>query len=271
MIRTRLRYHRPDRQDDAAALLAEHHGRAAVLAGGSQLLPRLHRGEVDIAHVVDLRGLGLREIERTGGRVRVGAMVTYDDAIASPLLAEAVPLLPRVARGVTGGRQLTAHATLVGALCHAFPGTDMPGALSALGATVELHGPGGPRETSVGDFLLGPQEVDRRPGEFVAAVTVDAVAQSGYCKVKHATGSWPIATASAIDDGDALTVTLGAVQARPLRIVIPDPTRAAVHDAVAAAVTAPWTDVLAPGDYRARIAPVVARRALTELQEGARP
>ncbi|MEJ2863996.1 FAD binding domain-containing protein [Actinomycetospora flava] len=270
MIRTRLRYHRPDRPDDAAALLAEHHGRVAVLAGGSQLLPRMNRGETDVDHVVDLRGLGLRGIERTGGRVRLGAMVTYEDAIASPLLADAVPLLPRVARGVTGGRQLTGHATLVGALCHAFPGTDMPGALSALGATVELHGPSGPRSVPVSEFLLGAQEIDRRAGEFVAAVTVDGVARSGYCKVKHATGSWPIATASAVDDGDALTVTLGAVQARPLRIVIPDPTRAAVDDAVAAAVTAPWTDVLAPGDYRARIAPVVARRALTELREGAR-
>lgn len=266
MIRTRLRYHQPLRPDEASELLAEHHGRVAVLAGGSQLLPRMNRGEINIDHIVDLRGLGLRGIERTRGRVRLGAMVTYDDTLASPLLAESVPLLPRVACGITGGRQLTGHATLVGALSHAFPGTDMPGALTALNATVELHGPEGTREIPIDEFLLGAKHIDRRPGEFVAAVTVDSIPRSGYCKVKHATGSWPIAAASAIDDGDILTVTLGAVQARPLRIVIPDPTPAVVTQTVDAAVTAPWTDVLASGDYRARIASVVARRALTELQ-----
>lgn len=267
MIRTRLRYHRPRHPDQATELLAEHHGHVAVLAGGSQLLPRMNRGELNVAHVMDLRGMGLRGIERNHGRVRLGAMVTYDDALASPLLAESVPLLPRVARGVTGGRQLTGHATLVGALSHAFPGADMPGALTALNATVELHGPAGTRETPIEEFLLGAQHIDRRAGEFVTGVTVDSLLRSGYCKVKHATGSWPIATASAIDDGDTFTVTLGAVQARPLRVIIPDPTPAAVAQAVDAAVTAPWTDVLASGHYRARIASVVARRALTELQQ----
>lgn len=270
MIRTRLRYHRPRRPDEAANLLAEHHGQVAVLAGGSQLLPRMHRGEIDIAHVVDLRGLDLRGIERSNGRVRLGAMVTYDDAMASRLLAESVPLVPRVARGVTGGRQLTGHATLVGALGHAFPGTDMPGALTALNATVELHGPGGARETPIEEFLLGAEHIDLRAGEFIAAVTVDCMPHSGYCKVKHATGSWPIATASAVDDGDTLAVTLGAVQARPVRILLRDSAPAMVTQAVDAAVTDPWTDVLASGDYRARIASVVAWRALTELQQGIR-
>lgn len=270
MIRTRLRYHQPSHPDEASELLGEHHGQVAVLAGGSQLLPRMTRGEIDVAHVVDLRGLGLRDIERTGGRVRLGAMVTYDDALASPLLAESVPLLPRVARGVTGGRQLTGHATLVGALAHAFPGTDMPGALAALNATVELHGPEGPRETPVEKFLLGAQHVDRRAGEFITAVTVESTVRSGYCKVKHATGSWPIATASAVDDGGTVAVTLGAVQARPLRVDIHDLTGAEVTRAIDAAVTAPWTDELAPGKYRARIASVVARRALTELRQGTR-
>lgn len=266
MIRTALRYHRPATPAEASAVLAEHTGNAAVLGGGTQLLPRMNRAEVHVEHVVDLRDLGLDSIAvGDDGHVEIGASVTYDQVLGSAELRRVVPLLARVAAGVTGGRQLTQQATLVGALCHNYPGTDMPGPFVALDARLRLHGVDGIRDVAAADFLRGPLEVDLRPGEFVLSARLPAVPRAGYCKVKHSSGSWPIATATAVPVDGGIAVTLGAVQAVPLRVHVDDP--AGLRDAVAAAVTAPWADVLAPAGYRAAIAAPVASRALAELQE----
>jgi carbon-monoxide dehydrogenase medium subunit len=269
MIRTSLRYHRPATAAEASAVLAEHHGNVVVLAGGTQLLPRMNRDEVHVEHLVDLKDLGLTAITELDDRIKIGAKVTYSDVIGSELLQRIVPLLPRMARGVTGGRQLTQQATLVGAACHNYPGTDVPGTLVALGATLRLHGLDGFREVAAADFLLDALSVDVRPGEFVSSFVVDRTQPAGYCKVKHSTGSWPIATASALHDtvSGGFSVTLGAVQAVPVRVAFTEPRELA--GLIRAAVTDPWEDVLAPATYRAAIAGVVAQRALTELLEGA--
>ena len=270
MIRTKLRYHRPGTAGEACDLLAEHAGEVAVLGGGTQLLPRMHRGETSVTHVVDLRGLGLDRITVSAGVVEIGAMATYEDVLASAPLRDAAPLLPRVAGGITGGRQLTCQATLVGSACFNNPSSDMPGVFVALGATLRLNGPSGERRVPAHTFFRDAFEVDLRPGEFVASFAFARHATAGYCKVKHSTGSWPIATASALRDDASGTVmvTLGAVEAVPLRFDVTD--RGRLDAQVREAISKPWSDVLAPGSYRAAIAAVVARRAITELVGGVR-
>jgi carbon-monoxide dehydrogenase medium subunit len=267
MIRTRLRYHRPSTPAETSALLAEHHGNVAVLGGGTQLLPRLTRDEVRVEHLVDLRALDLDTITVNGDQADIGAMVTYADVLSSPELGDMVPLLAQVAAGITGGRQLTQQGTLVGSACENYPGTDIPGALVALRARMRLHGIDGVREVSAADFFLGSSTVDVRRGEFVESFFVRRTPRGSYSKVRHCTSSWPIATASAVLDPatGAMSVTLGAVQATPVRIPVEDP--AALPELVQAAVTEPWSDLLAPGSYRAAVAGVVARRAVAELLE----
>ena len=256
----------------------EHAGDVAVLGGGTQLLPLMNRDEVSVAHVVDLRGLGLRRITVDADAVTVGALVTYADVLRSADLAGAAPHLQRVSHGVTGGRQLRNSGTLVGSACFAMPGTDVPGALVGLGARFSVHGPAGDREVPAGDFFRDAFSTALRPGEIVLSFTVDRQAvQTGYCKIKHSSGSWPIVTATAVRTATGATVTLGGAQAVPLQVDVGDlvpaglvpadrPARLAeVADRVARAVTDPWTDVLAPGSYRAQIAGPAAKRALLEL------
>jgi aerobic carbon-monoxide dehydrogenase medium subunit len=267
VIRTRLVYHRPAILDECSEILARYVGNVAILAGGTQLLPQMTRDEIHVEHVVDLRGLGLDSIGFRGDDIEIGAMTTYADIISSKELSAVVPLLGRAARGVTGGRQITCQATVVGALCHNYPGSDMPGVLVALDARIRVYGVSGFREVSAGDFLLNASKVDLRPGEFVVSFFVRPVTNVGYCKIKHSTGSWPIATASAVRHHATgkIAVTLGAVQAVPIRIELEELDRLDLQ--VRAAVIAPWSDVLAPGKYRAAIAGVVARRAIADLQE----
>ncbi|MGY1690739.1 FAD binding domain-containing protein [Geodermatophilus sp. SYSU D01105] len=273
MIRTALRYHRPTTPEEVSALLVAHAGDVAVLGGGTQLLPQMNRDQVHVGHVVDLRGLGLRSIEVTDEQVVLEALVTYADVLRSADLGQAAPHLRRVAHGVTGGRQIRNTGTLAGSACFAMPGSDAPAALVGVDATFRLSGPDGEREVRAADFYVDAFATTLGTGEFLRAITVPrTAATTGYAKVKHSSGSWPIATATARRSDGSMTVTLGSVQATPLHVDVSDLVtdgpvdRAALADRVRSAVTAPWTDVLAPGDYRARIAGAVAARAVSELE-----
>jgi carbon-monoxide dehydrogenase medium subunit len=268
MIRTALEYHRPQSLDEASAVLLEHYENVAVLGGGTFLLPEMTRHAIEVEHIVDLKDLGLDAITNIDGMIEVGARVSYGDVINCDMLRSELPLLPRMAGGITGGRQLTQQATLVGAACCQFPTTDAPGVLWALDALFGVHGPEGGRTVPINRFFLDALLVDLGPGEFVATMRFARQPAGGYCKVKHSTGSWPIVTASALPDrSGGLRVTMGALQALPLSVVVDDAhDREELRHSVEAAITAPWSDVLAPGSYRADIAAAVASRAADELQ-----
>jgi aerobic carbon-monoxide dehydrogenase medium subunit len=272
VIRTALRYHRPGSAEEASDLLNEHRGDSAVLGGGTWLLPLMCRGELRVSHVVDLRGMGLDSIRVGADEVEVGAMVTYEDVLASPELADAAPLLGTMAAGVTGGRQLRNQATLVGSACYANPASEVPAVLVALDAVLQVHGPSRPREVAAADFFEGAFATALQPGELVTSFRLPRRRlRTGYAKVKLSAGSWPIATAAAVLDeacGEA-SVTLGAVERQPLTLAVAggEPGPGQIEALVADGVSDPWADVLAPADYRRRIAPVVARRAFDRIEE----
>ena len=286
MIRTALRHHAPTELAEAVALLDTHTVRAAVLAGGTMLVPSLTRGERNLDHVIDLRGLGFGTATATADGVHIGAMVTYAHLLAASPFPGPARLLQRVAGGITGGPQIRCQGTVCGSAAYANPSSEVPAVLVALDATMHLHGPGGARITPAAAFFLDAYTVDLRRGELLTGVSVAArAARLGYYKLKLAEGSWPIATAAAvlppIDAGSGgvgfggAVVTLGAISTRPIQLELAPlldddgrlPSDADVDDWVAAQIGEPWDDELAPGDYRRMVAGVVLRRALHRAHE----
>ncbi|WP_158885864.1 FAD binding domain-containing protein [Amycolatopsis anabasis] len=182
----------------ASELLSEYAGEAAVLGGGTVLLPMMHRAEITARHVVDLRGLGLDTVTEHAGHVEIGAMATYRDLLASPVLARRAPLLPRMAAGVTGGDQVRNLGTIGGSACFANPSSDVPAVLVALGVTLRVHGTSGYRDVAAADFFRGAFTTDLADGEFLASLLVPhRPGRNGYHKLKLCEGSWPIVTAVA--------------------------------------------------------------------------
>ncbi|QIS22002.1 FAD binding domain-containing protein [Nocardia terpenica] len=278
MIRTALRYHRPDAVSAAADLLAERLGEAVVLGGGTMLLPMMHRAEVAARDVIDLRGLGLATVSDRGGWLEIGAMVTYNDVLESAVVAHHAPLLRLAASGITGGEQIRNLGTLGGSACFANPASDMPAVLVALGATMRVYGAVGYREIAAADFFRDAFTSALALGELLVAILVPHSADRyGYRKLELSAGSWPIVTAAAVGDpaGGRLAVTVGAAQAVPVRIdlsgVLDRDGRVDVGEIdafVRDRIDDPWTDVLADGAYRRDVAGAVARRAVTDLIEG---
>jgi CO/xanthine dehydrogenase FAD-binding subunit len=257
VIATRFAYRAPETAAACVRALGEEPG-ARVLGGGTWLVPELSRGEAAPTRIVDLRRAGLAGVESTSdGGLRIGAMTTYAELLASDAVAERAPLLRLMAAGVTGGWSIRNQGTLGGSVAAARPQSDAPAALVAAGAEALVAGPDGERALPVAELITGAFATSLAPDELLVALVLPAPAPgtgAGYVKLKRGASSWPIAVAAALVGPGATTLVLGGVAATPLIVDAGAVERIAVAE--------PWSDALAAGEYRAAVAAPVARRAL---------
>lgn len=108
-------YLRPRTVAEAAEMLAAHDGQALAMAGGSDLLPKMKRGQIEPAYLVGLRGLPeLAGISaEADGSLRIGAGQTLAEVCEDPVVAALAPAVAAAARSVSTP-QLRAAGTLGG-------------------------------------------------------------------------------------------------------------------------------------------------------------
>jgi NADPH-dependent glutamate synthase beta subunit-like oxidoreductase/CO/xanthine dehydrogenase FAD-binding subunit len=114
-----FKYIAADSLEAAEALLRQHQGKAAVMAGGTDLLGTLkdaiHPDSPEL--LVSLKSLqDLRYVEVDTQGVRIGALTTLDEIAAHPLIGERYPLLAEAARSVASS-QIRNVATIAGNIC----------------------------------------------------------------------------------------------------------------------------------------------------------
>jgi 4-hydroxybenzoyl-CoA reductase subunit beta len=108
-------YLRPRTAAEAAEMIADHDGLAMAVAGGSDLLPKMKRRQIEPTRLVGLRGLA----ELAGicceadGTLRIGAGETLATICADPEVARSAPALAAAAASVSTP-QLRASGTLGG-------------------------------------------------------------------------------------------------------------------------------------------------------------
>ncbi|MGB4837181.1 MAG: FAD binding domain-containing protein, partial [Nostocoides sp.] len=152
MIPAAFDYVAPESVADALAALADSED-AKVLAGGQSLLPilrmRLNAPErvVDLGHIPQLQG-----VHEDGDDIVIGAMTSYADLLAEPLVAEHADLL-RLAVSQVADPQIRRRGTIGGALVHADPAGDIGAPILALNAQLVIAGSGGERTVAASDFF----------------------------------------------------------------------------------------------------------------------
>lgn len=114
----RLRYVRPTSAQEAAATALEHGDRAMLVAGGTDLYPKLKRRQFDVDTLVGLTHLdalrGIRGDATTG--LELGALVTLAEASRHGELRRAHPGYAEAA-GLVSSPPLRNAGTLAGNLC----------------------------------------------------------------------------------------------------------------------------------------------------------
>ena len=281
MIRHRFQYHTPHSLAEAVDLLAEGGNCAAVIGGGTWLVPHMSSGVRRPGILIDLRHLNLKTIAETGGGLLLGARTTYSDVLRSSQIGTRAPLLAAMANQVTGGAQIRNQGTLCGSACYASPSADVPGCLVALDAQMHLLSRSGTRVVPAGEFFQSSFEADLRSDEMVSRMFIPD-ARPGECiaytKLKISAGSWPIVTTSCIgraSSSEALrfrTVIGGAGQVPALletelpRSANTREIRAYAEEA-AARVLSPISDELAEAEYRRVATAAVVARTIMRVQQ----
>jgi 4-hydroxybenzoyl-CoA reductase subunit beta len=110
-------YHRPGTIAEAARLLAEHPGRARLIAGGTDLMPNMKHGLFTPDHVIALRQIAeLHGIEERDGELVIGAAESLSAVSRHTLVRRHFTSLARAA-GSVAGPQLRNMGTIGGNLC----------------------------------------------------------------------------------------------------------------------------------------------------------
>jgi carbon-monoxide dehydrogenase medium subunit len=169
----RFAHARPASLDGAFEAFAQAAGDAAWYAGGTELLQVMKMGLARFGTLIDLKAVPeLRGIEVDGnGALVVGGGETHRSIERSPIVGEAAPAFARLEAHVANAR-VRNQGTIGGNLCFAEPHSDPATFLLACDARVRLAGPGGARELSVDELVLGPFTTAREPDEILTAVVV---------------------------------------------------------------------------------------------------
>jgi len=278
-----VEYTRPESVADALAALASNDG-AALLAGGQSLLNVLKNRVASVEVLVDISRLPeLRGIERRAdGSLEVGACVTYDELDRSREVREGHTILADVAAHIED-QQIRNRGTIGGNCCLGDPTNNLPPLLMALGATMNIEGPGGPRGVPAESFFFTFFQTAVEQGEILRSITIPALAPGagvGYQSLPVGGDSKALVRASAYVRANGTIeearVVLAVVGPRPLRHQgMEERLRGAAPstEAIAAASEAigeeidPVSDAHASADYRRRMARVLARRAVSEAIE----
>ncbi len=265
-----------------AALAALRARGARALAGGTDVIPAMQRGEISPRVLVNLKRIPeLRGVRRTRRGLRIGATTRLWELLADPAVAQSYPLLVDTASAFASV-QIRNLATIGGNLCNAAPSADLALPLLALEAWAEVHGPRGAREVPLADFFRGVNRTALARGEVLAAVHLPRPrgrAGGSYAKLmsRGAMDLAMVGAAALIEltpEGRRCRrarLALGAVAPTPMRarqaeaVLEGRPiTKAALEEAARAAAgeCQPISDLRASAEYRRAMVRVLARRTL---------
>jgi len=165
-------YHKAGTVAEAIQLLSQN-PKSIPLAGGTDVLVRLHQGNPDYRRVVDIHDVAeLKKITQApDGTIMVGSGATFSRLMADAVINDNIPVLAQGAASV-GGPQVRNMATVGGNICNGAPSADSAAPLLVLNATVVLQGPQGERRMPLHEFYQGPSRVDRQPTEIMTALSI---------------------------------------------------------------------------------------------------
>src|SRR5688572_7204548 len=158
----------PRSLEEALRLKAEVPG-AVPIEGGTDVMVELNFDRARPPALLNLNEVGeLKGWSRENGTLRLGASLTYDEAMQAPLSDE-LPALAEASRTV-GSPQIRNRATIGGNLGTASPAGDALPPLLIEAAEVELASVRGVRTMPLTEFLVGPKKNALAGDELITAV-----------------------------------------------------------------------------------------------------
>ena len=144
--------------------------RAALYAGGTDLLVRMRKDLIDPHQMICLERLEeLTGVEDRAEEIFVGPCTPLARLLVNPLIVEHFPILIKALR-VLGSPPIRNMGTIGGNIVTASPAGDSLPPLYVLRAELELKKRNSSRRVAIGEFIRGPGETILTPGEVLTAV-----------------------------------------------------------------------------------------------------
>lgn len=145
----------PRKIDEALAYLTEYGAHATILAGGTDIVPKINYYDTRPDSLLYTGRMGMDDIREEGGALVIGAGVTWNRLIESGRVAGRVPVLAEAARNGSCDA-IRNTATIGGNLANASPAADLSVALMALDVQIVIQSAAGKRVVAVDKFFTGP-------------------------------------------------------------------------------------------------------------------
>ena len=245
--------------EEALRLKAERRD-AVPIAGGTDVMvainfDRLRPGALlNLNEVPELRGWS-----RENGTLRLGAGLTYAEAMAEPL-AGLLPALAEASRTV-GSPQIRNRGTIGGNLGTSSPAGDALPPLLVSGAQVELASVRGTRVVALTDFLVGPKQNVLADDELVVGLFVETGGRQTFMKVGPRNAMVIAVVSLAVRVDGELRAAFGSAGPVPTLVRAPLGDAESFPDLVAEAAS-PIDDVRGTAAYRRHALRVLTKRAL---------
>lgn len=281
----RFEYLEPASLEEAITLLEHYDGRAKVIAGGTDLVVQMRKGEIKPQYIINIARLpGLDYISFSDKEgLKLGALTTIRALEDSQELQQSYPAIPLMASQMAtpGVRSM---ATLGGNLGNAAPSADTAPILIGLSAQAKIVGPEGERTVQLENFYTGPGSTCLGKGELLREIQMPVPPpHTGAVYLKH--GARGAADLAIVGVATVITLEPKGEVCREAKVVLaavaPTPIRAFQAEAIlrgkkidekiieasaqaASGEARPITDVRAPASYRREMVKVFTRRAIRQ-------
>jgi carbon-monoxide dehydrogenase medium subunit len=169
-----VEYFAPKAIEEAVKLLAEYGDRATVLAGGTDLVPRINYYDLKPEVLLYIGGLSLDYIKEAEGKLVIGAATPTAKLASDAIVAEKASALAEGAK-LSGSVATRNAATIGGNLANASPAADLATPLLVMDAELHLTGAGGKRTVAIKDFFTGSGETVLEPNELVTEIRIPPI------------------------------------------------------------------------------------------------
>ncbi len=158
---------------DEAIFLMRKNGQTKILAGGTDLIPKMKRYEISPKTVIDIKRIpDLHKFKCNGdGSLSIGPLVTFSDILDDPVIKRSYFILYQSAK-VLGTAQTRNRATIGGNICNGSPAGDSIPPLICLNAQLRLINQEGERWIPVEHFFEGPQKTCARSDELLSEIKI---------------------------------------------------------------------------------------------------
>jgi CO/xanthine dehydrogenase FAD-binding subunit len=172
-MRSQFEYIRTTSLEHALEFLVNHGAQTSILAGGTDLLIAVRKGELSSMYVLDvsrLRETGF--ITKEDGLLRIGATASFTEIMESSLVQELAPVLVS-ACSLIGSVQIRNTGTIGGNVANASPAADAVPPLVVHNARAVVQSGTSERIVPLDQLIVGPYRTSLRPGELITHFLLD--------------------------------------------------------------------------------------------------